>query len=59
MVPGEIAVIGGNIEDSVTMNHVPVTEDGRLATPEGVVLDTRFPWMAVLRLVVDQTAPAV
>jgi hypothetical protein len=59
MVPGEIAVIGGNVEDSVTMNHVPVTADGKLATPEGVVLDTRFPWMAVLRLLVDQTAPAV
>jgi hypothetical protein len=52
-VPGRIAVIGGNIEDSVTMNYVPVTEDGKLAAPEGVVLDTRFPWMAVLRLRVD------
>ena len=45
-------MIGGNVEDSVTMNMVPVTPDGRLATPEGVVLDTRFPWMAVLRLIV-------
>ena len=35
------------------MNQVPVTADGRLATPDGVVLDTRFPWMAVLRLVID------
>jgi hypothetical protein len=43
-------VIGGNVEDSVTMNTVPVTQDGKLATPDGVVLDTRFPWMAVLRL---------
>lgn len=52
-IPGRIAVIGGNVEDSVTMNYVPVTEDGRLATPEGIVMDTRFPWMAVLRLLVD------
>jgi hypothetical protein len=58
MVSGRIAVIGGNVEDSVTMNYVPVGVDGKLATPEGVVLDTRFPWMAVLRLVVDDPAPA-
>jgi hypothetical protein len=58
MVPGQIAVIGGNVEDSVTMNYVPVTADGKLATPEGVVLDTRFPWMAVLRLLIDPAGPA-
>ena len=59
LVPGRISVIGGNVEDSVTMNYVPVTEDGKLATPEGVVLDTRFPWMAVLRLLVGPPPPAV
>jgi hypothetical protein len=59
MVPGQISVIGGNVEDSVTMNTVPVTADGKLATPEGVVLDTRFPWMTVLRLLVDNPVPAV
>ncbi len=53
-VPGQIGVIGGNVEDSVTLNTVPITSDGKLATSEGVVLDTRFPWMAVLRLVVDE-----
>jgi hypothetical protein len=58
MVPGRIAVIGGNVEDAVTMNYVPGTADGKLATPEGVVLDTRFPWMTVLRLLVDEAAPA-
>lgn len=57
MIPGRIAVIGGNIEDSVTMNYVPVGEDGKLATPNGMVLDTRFPWMAVLRLLTDQPVP--
>ena len=57
-IPGQIAVIGGNVEDSVTMNYVPVTQDGRLAAPEGVVLDTRFPWMAVLRLLVDESPPS-
>jgi hypothetical protein len=57
-VAGRIAVIGGNVEDSVTMNQVPVTAGGRLATAEGIVLDTRFPWMAVLRLVIDDPRPA-
>jgi hypothetical protein len=56
-VPGQISVIGGNVEDSVTMNTVPVTADGKLATPDGVVLDTRFPWMTVLRLL--DAAPGV
>jgi hypothetical protein len=57
--PGQIEVIGGNVEDSVTMNTVPVTADGKLAAPEGVVLDTRFPWMAVLRLLIADAAPGV
>ncbi|HVY15304.1 MAG TPA: DUF2272 domain-containing protein [Rhodopila sp.] len=48
--PGSIKVIGGNVQDAVTMNIVPVTPDGRLATPDGTVLDTRFPWMTVLRV---------
>jgi hypothetical protein len=51
--PDRIGVIGGNVEDSVTLNWVPITVDRKLATPEGVVLDTRFPWFAVLR-VLDQ-----
>jgi hypothetical protein len=47
---GQIAVIGGNVDDAVTMKHIPVTPDGKLATPDGTVLDTRYPWMVVLRL---------
>jgi hypothetical protein len=49
-VPGQIAVVGGNVDDAVTMKHVPVTPDGKLATPDGKVLDTRYPWMVVLEL---------
>lgn len=49
-VPGQIAVVGGNVDDAVTMKHVPVTPDGKLATPDGQVLDTRYPWMVVLQL---------
>jgi len=51
-VPGQISVIGGNVDDAVTLKHVPVTPDGRLASPDGVALDTRYPWMVVLRLLV-------
>jgi hypothetical protein len=54
LVPGRIGVIGGNVEDAVTMTYVPVTQDGKLATPDGAVLDTRFPWMVVLRLLIAE-----
>jgi len=43
-------VVGGNVDDAVTMKHVPVTPDGNLAGADGTVLDTRYPWMVVLRL---------
>ena len=46
---GMLTVIGGNVDDAVTMKHVPVTADGRLAGPDGV-LDTRYPWFVVLRM---------
>jgi hypothetical protein len=50
IAPGQISVIGGNVDDAVTMKHVPVTPDGKLATPDGEVLDTRYPWMVVLQV---------
>lgn len=48
--PGEIAVVGGNVDDAVTLTHVPTTQDGKLATPDGTVVDTRYPWLTVLRI---------
>ena len=51
-VDGQISVVGGNADDAVVLKHVPVTPDGRLATPDGTVLDLRYPWMVVVRLVV-------
>jgi hypothetical protein len=46
----DITVVGGNVDNAVTMTHVPVTARGRLAGPDGTVLDHRYPWMVVLRL---------
>lgn len=50
----QISVIGGNVDHAVTMKHVPVTEDGRLAEPGDGVLDARYPWLVVLRIVYDR-----
>jgi hypothetical protein len=50
----QISVIGGNVDHAVTTKHVPVTPDGLLADPGGHVLDTRFPWFVVLRILYDR-----
>jgi hypothetical protein len=50
----EISVIGGNVDHAVTMKHVPVTADGRLAGPDGQVLDTRYPWFVVIEVLYDR-----
>jgi hypothetical protein len=55
-MPGQISAVGGNVDDAVTLKHVPVTPDGRLAALDGQVLDARYNWMVVLRLLTD--APA-
>lgn len=57
--PNQISVIGGNVDDAVTMKHVPVTADGRLATPDGTVLDTRYPWMVVLKVLYPDVPPPI
>jgi len=52
--PNDLDVVGGNVDDAVTLTHVPVTADGRLAGPDGVVLDYRYPWFVVLRVLYDR-----
>jgi uncharacterized protein DUF2272 len=54
---GQIMVVGGNVDDAVTLKHVPVALDGRLAGPGGQVLDPRYPWMTVLRVLFPEEAP--
>ena len=50
----QISVIGGNVDHAVTMKHVPVTMDGLLADPGDRVLDSRYPWLVVLRVLYDR-----
>jgi hypothetical protein len=46
--PGELTVVGGNVDDAVTMKHVPIGADGKLD------YDRRYPWFVVLRIAYDQ-----
>jgi Uncharacterized protein conserved in bacteria (DUF2272) len=53
VAPGMLTVIGGNVDDAVTATHVPTTPSGMLAEPDGTVVDTRYPWFVVLRVLYD------
>jgi len=48
--PDQISIIGGNVEDAVALTHVPMTDQGTLAQPDGTVVDTRYPWMVVIHV---------
>jgi hypothetical protein len=50
----QLSVIGGNVDHAVTMKHVPVTPDGRLADAQDYVLDPRYPWFVVLKVLYDR-----
>jgi hypothetical protein len=50
----QISVIGGNVDHAVTMKHVPITSNGQLADPGDHVLDARYPWFVVLRILYDR-----
>lgn len=49
-----LSVIGGNVDDAVTMKHIPIDGAGRIAGPGDAVYDRRYPWMVVLRVLYDQ-----
>ncbi len=51
---GTLTVIGGNVGDAVTLKHVPTTADGRLADAGGVLVDPRYPWFVVIRVLYDR-----
>jgi hypothetical protein len=50
VTPGVLTVVGGNVDDAVTMKHVPVSPAGLLTGSDGKVLDTRYGWMVVLKV---------
>ena len=56
--PGSIDGIGGNVADTVGMRHIPVTADGRLAAPDGTVVDPDHPWFVVIRVDYAAGGPA-
>ena len=56
--PGIIDGIGGNVANTVGLWRIPVTADGRLATPDGAVVDPDRAWFVVLRVDYDVAAPA-
>lgn len=57
--PGQLYVIGGNVDNAVAMKYIPVTADGHLAGPDGVVIDPDHHWFVVLKVLYqrDGTAP--
>jgi hypothetical protein len=57
--PSQLDVIGGNVDNAVAMKYIPVTADGHLAGPDGVVLDPDHHWFVVLKVLYqrDGTPP--
>ena len=51
--PGSLDVIGGNVENSVSMKHIPVTANGYLGNPDGTIVDPDYAWFVVLRVAYD------
>lgn len=51
--PNQISIIGGNVDDAVTLTHVPTGPTGLLAGPDGASLDSRYAWCAVLQVLYD------
>jgi hypothetical protein len=56
--PGVLDVIGGNVDNSVSMKHTPVTADGHLANPDGTIVDPDYPWFVVIRVNYDINGPS-
>ncbi len=54
--PGVLSVIGGNVDDAVSLTHVPLAEGGTLAGADGTALDSRYPWFVVLEVLYDAEA---
>jgi len=51
---GSLDVIGGNVDNSVSMKHIPVTANGYLANPDGSLVDPDYPWFVVIRVLYER-----
>jgi hypothetical protein len=51
--PGQLAVIGGNVADTVALKFVPVTAEGKLGDAAGS-LDPSYPWFVIVRILYDR-----
>jgi Uncharacterized protein conserved in bacteria (DUF2272) len=47
---GYLDGIGGNVANTVAMWRIPVAADGRLALPDGTIVDPAHPWFVVLKV---------
>lgn len=44
----ELSIIGGNVDDSVSLTHVPTDAAGHISDSQGNSYDTRYPWLTIL-----------
>lgn len=49
----QVSMIGGNVDDAVTLTHVPAGPTGLLAGLDGTSLDSRYSWCVVLQVLYD------
>lgn len=52
--PGEVGVIGGNVDNAVAMTSVPVAPDGRLTDAGGRIIDPDHPWFVVIQVLYER-----
>lgn len=46
----ELSIIGGNVDDTVALTHVPLTSRGTLLHRDGSIVDPRYDWFVVLHV---------
>lgn len=51
---GQVQVVGGNVSAGVTLKNIPTTAPGTLADSGGRVVDERYDWFVVLRVLYDE-----
>jgi hypothetical protein len=49
-VPSMLSVIGGNVDDTVALTHVPTTTRNTLQHRDGSIVDPRYDWFVALKV---------